>query len=277
MKTLIRSLIVTSLLASISIANAGPEQDKESFQGYFTEKFPDVTLADFGDGVYALNNDAKEQWQALNDFPLYEDSLEEGEELFNTAFANGKGYADCFPNGGVNIKQNYPIFDTERNTVVTIELAINECRTSNGEKPLPYKKGDIAKISAYMTSTSVGSNINVVIPDNENALAAYEEGKQYYYTKRGQLNFSCANCHVQNAGRRVRADTLSPALGHTSHFPVYRLKWKSLGTLHRRFGGCNKQVRAQPLAAQSEEYKNLEYYLAYMSNGLPVNGPATRK
>ncbi|RMD69895.1 MAG: sulfur oxidation c-type cytochrome SoxA, partial [Gammaproteobacteria bacterium] len=156
-------------------------------------------------------------------------------------------------------------------------LAINECRVKNGEKPLPYKKGKIAKILAYMAYTSRGKRTHVVIPDDPRALEAYKHGRWFYYAKRGQLNFACADCHVYNAGRHLRADILSPALGHTTHWPVYRIKWGELGTLHRRFGGCNKQVRAKPFKAQSKEYRDLEYFLTYMSNGLPLNGPSVRK
>jgi hypothetical protein len=29
-------------------------------------------------------------------------------------------------------------------------------------------------------------------------------GKKFFYAKRGQLNLSCANCHVDFAGRRIR-------------------------------------------------------------------------
>ncbi|MEZ5594723.1 MAG: sulfur oxidation c-type cytochrome SoxA, partial [Gammaproteobacteria bacterium] len=99
----------------------------------------------------------------------------------------------------------------------------------------------------------------------------------FYYTRRGQLNFACSSCHLGASGMMVRADELSPALGHPTHFPVYRSKWGELGTLHRRFAGCNEQVRAKPFPAQSEEYRNLEYFLSYMSNGLPVNGPGSRR
>ena len=118
---------------------------------------------------------------------------------------------------------------------------------------------------------------NVVIPDDPRAVAAYEEGKKFYYQKRGQLNFSCANCHVTGGGMNIRADLLSPALGQTSHFPVYRKKWGGLGTLHRRYGGCNGQVRAKPFKAQSKIYRNLEYFHTYMSNGIPLNGPGGRQ
>jgi sulfur-oxidizing protein SoxA len=147
---------------------------------------------------------------------------------------------------------------------------------SHGEQPLKYKKGDIAKISAYLALHSRGEIIDVEV-SGEAAINAYEQGKKYYYSKRGQLNFACVDCHVASSGMRIRAEILSPSLGHVSNFPVYRFKWGSIGTLHRRFSGCNSQVRAKPLPGQSEEYKNLEYFLSYMSNGLKFNGPSTRR
>ncbi|PCH83850.1 MAG: sulfur oxidation c-type cytochrome SoxA [Piscirickettsiaceae bacterium] len=277
MKNVLNSLLTVLLLVSVTVVYATPGQDKETFQRFYSEHFPDIAIEDFADGVYALDQDARDQWQAMNDFPPYEDDLGEGQELFNTAFANGKNYASCFKNKGENIRQYYPKFDSKRKMVITLELAINECRIKNGEEPLPYLKGEIAKISAYMASTSEDSIIEIVTPASKDELAAYQAGKQYFYSKRGQLNFSCANCHVQNVGRKARSETLSPALGHPTHFPVYRLKWANFGTLHRRFVSCNKQVRAQPLTGQSEAYRNLEYFLTYMSNGLPINGPASRK
>jgi sulfur-oxidizing protein SoxA len=95
---------------------------------------------------------------------------------------------------------------------------------------------------------------------------------------------ACADCHYYYSGNKIRADILSPALGHTTGFPVYRNKWAGksksgdgMGTMHRRYGGCNKQVRAKPFKAQSDEYKALEYFHTYMSNGLEINGPSQRK
>ena len=134
----------------------------------------------------------------------------------------------------------------------------------------------VADISSYMAFTSRGKIVDVKIPAGA-AAAAYERGKRHFYDKRGQLNMSCADCHKYNAGNRIRADLLSPALGHASHFPVYRSKWGGLGTMQRRYGGCNKQVRAKPYKAQSDEYSSLEYFHTYMSNGLVMNGPGARK
>jgi sulfur-oxidizing protein SoxA len=157
-------------------------------------------------------------------------------------------------------------------------MAINQCRSANDEDPLPYNKGELAAVSAYMAYTSRGNVINVQVPDDSSgAIAAYEAGKQFFYTRRGQLNFACKSCHVESAGLSLRADRLSTAFGQATHWPVYRAKWGEIGTLHRRFAECNIQVRARPFEAQSIEFRNLEYFLTVMSNGLQLNGPASRR
>lgn len=278
MRKLALTVAAAGFIAGLPLAvQAAPADDLKSFREHYIKRFPGVPLEEYKNGVYAINADARSSWEAIEEFPPYEDELMKGEELFNTPFANGKTYASCFPNGGKGIRQNYPYFDSKSGKVKTLEEEINECRTKNGEQPLGWKKGAIAEISAYMASTSNGKKLNVKVPNDPRAIAAYERGKQFFYAKRGQLNLSCANCHVDNAGNMVRADTLSPALGHPTHFPVYRLKWSGLGTLQRRYGGCNEQVRAKSFPAQSDVYKELEYFHTYMSNGISVNAPSSRK
>ena len=279
MKKLVTTAAALAILVSTPfVAKATtPQEDLKAFREFYMKRFPGIPLNEFQNGVYAINADARSSWEAIEEFPPYEDAVAEGKKLFNTPFANGKTYGSCFKNGGIGIRQNYPYFDAASGEVKTLEQEINECRVKNGEKPLKWKKGPIAEISAYMASTSNGKELNVVVPNDPRALAWYERGKRHFYQKRGQLNLSCANCHKDNAGNRIRADVLSPALGHPTHFPVWRLKWNGLGTLHRRYGGCNKQVRAKPFPAQSAEYRALEYFHTYMSNGIEVNAPSTRK
>ena len=278
MKKLLTIAATLGLMCTASITvQASPQQDLKEFRSYFTKRFPDVPKKEFVNGVYAIDEASRKQWESIEEFPPYELSVDKGKKLFETPFKNGKTYASCFRNGGIGIKQNYPYFDTASGKVVTIEGAINACRVKNGEKALGWKKGKLADISAYMAYTSRGNKTNVKIPSDPGAMAAYERGKNHFYAKRGQLNMSCADCHQWNAGNRVRADLLSPALGHTTHFPVYRSKWGSLGTLHRRYGGCNKQVRFKPFKAQSDEYKALEYFHTFVNNGLELNGPGARK
>jgi sulfur-oxidizing protein SoxA len=277
MRKFIVSLTLAVFIALPMAGNTTPTDDLTAFQDYFEDRFPDTKFEDFVNGVYSIDAASRAQWEDIEEFPPYELNLSRGEEAFNKPFANGKTYASCFENGGIGIRQNYPYFDTETGEVKTLELEINECRKANGEKPLKWKTGTIADISAYMAYTSRGNIINIVIPDDPRAIAAYERGKRHFYAKRGQMNMACADCHFYYAGNKVRADLLSPALGQLTHFPVYRAKWGSMGTTHRRYGGCNKQVRAKPFKAQSAEYRALEYFHTYMSNGLQVNGPGVRK
>ncbi|KRT56082.1 sulfur oxidation c-type cytochrome SoxA [endosymbiont of Ridgeia piscesae] len=276
---LLKTMAALAITASVafSVQAATPEEDLKAFQNHFKWRFPGVPTEEYVNGVYAIDKIGRESWEAIEEFPPYEPFIDAGEEMWNTPFANGKGYKDCFPKGP-GIKGDYPHWDKKKGMVMTLALALNECRKANGEKPLKYKKGPINDILSYIAYESRGQVTNVVIPkDDPKALEAYEKGKKFYYTRRGQLNFSCAHCHLQNAGMNIRSDVLSPALGHTTHFPVYRSKWGTVGTLHRRFTGCNKQVRAKPFKAQGEQYRNLEYFLTYMSNGLPLNGPGARK
>ncbi|MCB1754900.1 MAG: sulfur oxidation c-type cytochrome SoxA [Gammaproteobacteria bacterium] len=278
MKKVLLTVSTVCLLASVPlVGQASPEEDLKAFRDFYKERFPDTAFEDLKDGVYSIDADARAQWEDIEEFPPYELGLANGEELFNTPFANGKTYADCFENGGIGIRQNYPYFDKDTGKVVTLEIAINQCRVKNGEEPLKGKRGPIADISAYMAYTSRGNVFNIEIPDDPRALAAYEKGRQFYYTKRGQLNMSCADCHMTYAGHKIRTELLGPGLGQVTHFPVYRSKWGALGTLHRRYAGCNEQVRARAFEAQGEEYANLEYFHTYLSNGLEVNGPGARK
>jgi sulfur-oxidizing protein SoxA len=279
----IKMIRITALTILSSIFFAGavmatPEEDRTAFSNFYTKRFTDTPVEDFINGVYSIDAASRAQWDQIEEFPPYELDIDEGEVLYQTPFANGKTYASCFGDDLTVIRGSYPKWDNDKSMVVTLELDINNCRAANNEEPLKYKKGAIAQLSAYIAMQGRGNSINVVIPDNNpEAMAAYEDGKEFFFSKRGQLNFSCSDCHMGNSGNNVRADRLSPALGHTSHFPVYRSKWGGLGTLHRRFGGCNKNIRAKPFAAQSGAYRNLEYYLSYMNNGLELNGPGARK
>jgi L-cysteine S-thiosulfotransferase len=253
-----------------------PLADAKAFRNFFTSKFPNVKLEDFVNGPYSMNEDMRKQWEEKEQFPPYEFAVEAGKEMFTTPFKNGKTYADCFPNSGVGIRQNYPYFDEREGQVITLELALNRCREANGETAYSYVKDDMASLTAYMAFTSRGKAMDIKIPDDPRALDAYENGKRYFYTRRGQLNFSCASCHVQSPGERLRAETLAPALGILNAMPIYRSEWAGMGTISRRFVTCNSQTRAVPLEPQSEEFRDLEYYLSYVSNGLPIAGPGAR-
>ncbi len=127
--------------------------------------------------------------------------------------------------------------------------------------------------SSLVRLQSRGMPVQVKI-DGE-AAPFYAKGKAFYEQRRGQLDMACVHCHVQNHGKYVRSEHLSQ--GMPNGFPTYRLKWQKLGSLHRRFRGCNKNIRAEPYKQGTPEYTELELYVMSRANGLPVESPSVRK
>lgn len=271
--------ILTPIIASILLqqaATAGPEEDRLAFIAFFEARFPSIPVAEHANGIYAIDSDAREQWLDIEDFPPYEFTIDAGGDLWQEVFADGKTYADCFTQQTGDIRPLYPQFDDASGEVVTLALAINHCRTLHEQSPLAYDGPEITSITAYLAYAARGNKLDIRV-DDARALEAYEAGKRFYYSKRGQLNFACSDCHGISAGQYVRADRLSAGLGHPTHFPVYRSKTGGMVSLHQRFSGCLRDVRATPFELQSSEFRTLEYFLTYMSNGFEVNGPGARK
>ncbi len=275
----IKSSILLLLLLGIVLAStyaASIEKDNvidlNNIQNYFKTRFPEIPLQEFSNGVYALDAIARENWEAMEEFPPYEIHIDSGETLWNK---NQQQYLQCFPEGP-GIKHLYPQWNQQLKTVVTLPFAINICREAHKLATFDYMSEELNSLVAFMAFQSRNKIIDIKVP-SQDALEAYQQGKNFYFTRRGQLNFACYHCHFDNAGKRLRTETLGPALGQTTGWPTYRNKWGALGPLHRRYIGCNKQVRAAPFEPQSEVYRNLEYFHTHMNNGLAINGPSVRR
>ena len=215
-----------------------------------TDKFPKVKPEDFVNGPYSMNEDLHKQWEEKEQFPPYEFSLEAGQgDVLEAVQERQDLCATASRTSGIGIRQNYPYFDEKEGKVITLELALNRCREANGEAPFSYVRDDMAALTAYMAFTSRGKPFDIKIPNDPRALEAYQKGKEYFYTRRGQLNFSCATCHVQSPGERIRAEVLAPALGILNAMPIYRSEWSGMGTTSRRFTTCNSQIRGVPLTS----------------------------
>ena len=187
-----------------------PAAEQKAFQAYFHAQFPNVPQDDFVNGPYSMDKGMRKQWEEIMQFPPYDFALDEGKKLFETPFKNGKSYADCFPNKGIGVRQDYPYFDTKAGEVVTLSMAVNRCREANGEQPLNWETGPLASIIAYMSETSRGKRFDIKIPDDPRALAAYEDGEQDLLFPQGPAQFllcelSRAICRKTPAGRRAGA------------------------------------------------------------------------
>jgi len=260
------------------------EKNRDNFFPYSTDDElknnikKGVTYEEFSMGNYAFSIQGQFSYNEIKEMPPYEELVEAGEEIYNENEALQK----CFPD--TTIAGEYPYFDETKKEVVSLTGAINECLTNSGQKAWNEKKGKMAFLQAYFAAetTEAEKKVDMKITSAD-AAAAYERGKEYYYTQRGYLKLSCATCHVQGAGKRVRNESLSQLVGQTTHFPVYRLKWgkdkveNGLGTLERRMAGCVKDQGQVPPKTNSKEMKELLYFMAYMSNGMNVDGPDVRK
>lgn len=256
-------------------AHAGPEEDRIALLNHYKQIFPDIKVEDYVYGALAMNPEAKEQYDSMMEFPPYAADVRQGGVQWETPFRNGNKFSSCFKYGGVNAAANYPYFDDKAGRVITFENAINDCLKINDEKEIKYGSREMALLTAYAKSLSDNARVNIKVK-SAGALAAYEKGKQFYYQRQGQLNFSCATCHVDNAGKFTRSEQLSMMIGQASHWPEFRAGTEPV-TLQARFIGCQKNTRVEPKEANSPEYNNLEYFMTYMSNSMKMLTPVFRK
>lgn len=264
------------LLALLPAARATPAEDQALFQGFFTRQHPELPVTEYAFGNRTFDKEARSALDDPEKTAIIQETVKEGARLFATSFRNGSSYVACFRANGVGIASDYPYFDVLGKEVRTLPMDVNECRVKNGEQPLPYGSAELTAILAYMADTSRKNIVNVILVDDPAAREAYENGKRFYFTRRGQMNLACAHCHLDSAGKTYAGTKLSPALGQVSPYPAYSAARKEIVTLHGRFDECMRLMGAKPFAAQGKEYRELEYFLTYMSNGVPLNAPGVR-
>lgn len=199
--------------------------------------------------------------------------VDRGEALFRSD-ANGPSCISCHSNGLSGVAATYPKVHAETGELRNLETQINACRTQQqAADPLEYESDDLLALTAYIANQSAGAPIEI---DTTGSAAPYlAQGRDYYVTKRGQFNLSCAQCHDQNWGKKLRGDTISQ--GHLNGFPAYRLEWETLGSSHRRLRNCDTGVRAEPLPYGDPTHIALELYLAARATDLAIESPAVRR
>lgn len=202
---------------------------------------------------------------------------EHGRELWSMPDGEAdKSCADCHNRAekamrGVGAR--YPQFSQAEARPIGLGQRINLCRSQNMKaKPWPVGSDAMIAMTTYVRAQSRGMPVRVKAGGQ--AAPFFEDGKAYYYRKRGELDTSCAGCHEDNAGEKLGATTISQ--GHSNGFPAYRIAAERVEPLHQQFRRCNRRVQAQPLPLGSDAYVNLELYLAWRGSGLPVETPAVR-
>jgi sulfur-oxidizing protein SoxA len=204
--------------------------------------------------------------------------VERGEKLWQTpAGPAGRTCASCHVDPATSMKgvaARYPALDAKAGRVIDLEGRINACRASRQQAPsLAAESEDLLALTAFIAYHSRGLPLSVTI--GEGARTTFEQGRDLYYVRHGQMNLSCADCHERNWGHRLLAETISQ--GHPNAYPAYRLEWQTLGSLGRRIRSCLFGIRAQMLPYDDPRLTALELFLAWRADGLPVEAPGVRR
>lgn len=204
--------------------------------------------------------------------------VERGAKLWSEpAGKSGKSCASCHDDAAKSMKgaaAHYPKLDPSSARLVNLSDRINLCREREQQAlPYPLESDELLGISAYVASQSRGVPMNVTI-DTHNA-RDFERGRSRFYRRMGQLNLSCAHCHDRNWDRTLAIEKISQ--GQPTGFPIYRQEWQTLGSLQRRLRACYSGLRAQMPPYGARELVELELFLAWRANGLPIEAPGVRR
>jgi sulfur-oxidizing protein SoxA len=204
--------------------------------------------------------------------------VERGEKLWSEAAGKkNQSCASCHKGAKSSMRgvaARYPLIDSASGKLLNLEGRINACRVDHqGAEPFRYESEELLALTAYVARQSKGLLITANIAGR--AQAHFDAGQAAYRLRRGQMNLSCAHCHDANWGKRLLSETISQ--GHPNSYPAYRLEWQTLGSLERRLRACLSGIRAEMLPYGSPEYLDLELYLAWRAQGLPIETPGVRR
>ncbi|HET7729789.1 MAG TPA: sulfur oxidation c-type cytochrome SoxA [Usitatibacter sp.] len=258
-------LIALALAAVAAPAAASPEPARAEIAARLRQQLPGVSPADYALGSAAFDPELRAQLE--QNAAQGSAAVEAGRKLWARKFANGRTLGNCFPNGGRRVAAAYPQYDARLKRVVTLEMAVNQCLKAHGEPLLePLDPQTMGALTAYMRTLSDGQKVAIRVPAA--AQDRFDQGRRLYVTRMGQRNYACASCHVQGAGKRFGDAPLSPAIGQATHWPVIREG--APVTLQARIRECLELMGAAPFPAGSDELNHIEYFLTYLSNGLPL-------
>ncbi len=204
--------------------------------------------------------------------------VDQGRKLFQTPPGGERpSCATCHGENGeglVGTAARYPAIDAESGQLFNLEKRIQNCQsTYQKAEPSAYESDALLSLASFVANLSRGKPIEVSIDGP--AQSHFENGKDYYYARKGQLNLACNHCHEVNWGQMLRGDKLSQ--GHGNGYPAYKFEWQAIGSLHRRLRNCDQGVRAEQYPFGSQEYIDLELYLAWRAKGLEIETPAVRR
>ena len=275
-----------------TLSSLSPEQDRAAIIQTLQKRLPGTRPEDWVIGSAAFEPGVTAIPLSAANATNTADILSIGKKRWDQKFKNGKSFSNCFPNGGKRIAGTYPQFEPSTKQVITIETALNRCLQLHGEPTIaPANVSEMGPLAAYARSLSEGQSLNIRVL-GQGARDRFDAGRRLFNARIGQQNYACASCHVQHAGGVYGANStteiaakspttisgggLAPAVGQAVSWPRVE-PGGAIRSLHAQFQRCFRRSGAEPFLEGSDEFNNLEYYLAYLSNGLPLRALATTR
>jgi len=204
--------------------------------------------------------------------------VERGAKLWNArAGAQEKSCADCHQDAQTSMRgvaARYPAIDGASGRLFNLPDRILDCRERRQAAPRPAWESEVLlSLTAFVAHQSRGTPLKATIDGP--ARSHFDAGRTLYYQRIGQLNLSCAHCHEALWGRTLFAERISQ--GHPNAYPAYRLEWQSTGSLERRLRACLSGVRAEMHPYGAQAHRDLELFLAWRAQGLPIETPGVRR
>lgn len=249
------AVLASELGLSLALAQTGPAERRSGFEFMSPE------------------SQALQQDDTSNPAMLW---VLEGESLWNQRSGAAPSCAGCHGEAETSMKgiaARYPAYAPEQGRPVDLQGRINLCRqTKQNATPFPFESRELLSLAAFIGKQSRGSPITA---GEDPRLAPFvARGQALYEQRQGQLNFSCANCHDDNWGRKLMSSVIPQS--HPTGYPLYRLEWQGVGSLQRRLRNCMVGVRAEPYSYGSPEFVDLELFLMARTRGMPLETPAVR-
>ena len=203
--------------------------------------------------------------------------VSDGESLWNLpAGKSGKACIGCHAAAASSMRgvaARYPAFDEVLKRPISLSQRVNQCRQEHQQaEPFRAESQELLSLESYVAHQSRG--LPVSPPDDARLTPFRQQGQQRFVQRMGQLGLSCAQCHDDNAGKRLGGSLIPQA--HPTGYPVYRLEWQAMGSLQRRLRNCMSGVRAEPFAYGAQELVELELHLTARAKGMTLETPAVR-
>ncbi len=138
-----------------------------------------------------------------------------GESLWGEA-RSGRSCAACHGKAAASMKgvaARYPRWDAATGRVVNLEERINACVVGQQGAPrLAAESDELLALEAYVARQSRGMPLEVSIDGP--AHATWEAGRALYFTRMGQLNLACTQCHDAELGPQAARRDGEPGPSH---------------------------------------------------------------